>query len=278
MANKASPTDPDALSIQLLGRFRVAIGSRIIPERAWSSRKAARLVKLLALAPNHCLHREQITDLLWPELDPDAGTNNRYKVLYLARHALEPSLRRNGASSYLRLQRELVLLAPPGPLHIDVEAFQAAARAAHLAHDPALYAQAVALYTGDLLPEDRFQDWVVGPREQLKAAYCALLVELATLREQGGDLGGALDALRQVVASDSVHEQAHVCLMRLLVRSGQRHLALRQYQYLRDALQQELDAKPAPVTQAFYRHILGGHDSSADVREASEYLAQRPGG
>ena len=67
MANKASPTHPDALSIQLLGRFRVAIGSRIIPERAWSSRKAARLVKLLALAPNHCLHREQITDLLWPE-------------------------------------------------------------------------------------------------------------------------------------------------------------------------------------------------------------------
>jgi hypothetical protein len=32
--------------------------------------------------------------------------------------------------------------------------------------------------------------------------------------------------------------------MRLLVRTDQRHLALRQYRYLRDALRRELDAEP----------------------------------
>ena len=103
----------------------------------------------------------------------------------------------------------------------------------------------------------------MGPREQLHAAHCALLVELAALGEQRGDLGTAVETLRQVVASDPAHEQAHVHLMRLLVRTGQRHLALRQDRHVRDGLRQELDAEPERRTQTLYRQILQGHDPPA---------------
>ena len=74
--------------------------------------------------------------------------------------------------------------------------------------------------------------------------HSALLVKPAALREQRGDLGTALGTLRQVVDRDLAHEQAHVHVMRLLVRTGQRHLGLRQCWYLRDALRRELDAEP----------------------------------
>src|SRR5205823_11087928 len=130
----------------------------------------------LALAPRHHLYREQLTDLLWPEQDPRTSAGRLKQALHRARHALEPALPPYGASAYLRRQGDLVLLTAPGPLHIDVEAFQAAARAARRTQEPARYEAALALYRGALLPEDRFADWARGPREQLHALQCALLV------------------------------------------------------------------------------------------------------
>ena len=57
------------LYIRLPGGFRVAVGSRQVDESEWRLRKAAALVKLLALAPGHRLHREQMMDALWRELE-----------------------------------------------------------------------------------------------------------------------------------------------------------------------------------------------------------------
>src|SRR5205085_893603 len=73
------------LAIHLLGGFRVTVGSRAIDEQEWSSRRARSLVKLLALAPHHRLHREQIMERLWPEMDLERSANNLHKVLHLAR-------------------------------------------------------------------------------------------------------------------------------------------------------------------------------------------------
>jgi hypothetical protein len=47
------------LRIELPGGFRVTVGTRLVPEAAWRRRKPAALLKLLALAPGHSLHREQ---------------------------------------------------------------------------------------------------------------------------------------------------------------------------------------------------------------------------
>jgi len=49
---------PETVRVWLLGGFRISVGSRTITQDAWRLRKAAALVKLLALAPNHRLHRE----------------------------------------------------------------------------------------------------------------------------------------------------------------------------------------------------------------------------
>ena len=44
---------PEAMRIWLLGSLRVSVGSRSIEPDAWRLKKAAALVKLLALAPGH---------------------------------------------------------------------------------------------------------------------------------------------------------------------------------------------------------------------------------
>jgi DNA-binding SARP family transcriptional activator len=248
----------ERLAIQLLGEFRVSVGSRPIAEREWTSRKARRLVKLLALTPRHRLHREHVIEQLWPDLGPEDGANNLHRVLDAARRILEPDLMPRRASSYLQLHHDMLLLEAPGGLWIDVEAFLAAAREAHQTRTPQAYADALRLYTGDLVLEDPCEDWVIASQEWLNGLRVTLLVRLAGVQEQSGNLSAAIDALQQAVAIDPVHEEAQELLMRLLVQAGQRHLALRHYQVLRAALQRELEVEPDASLQALHQDVRDG--------------------
>ena len=56
-----------AVRVWLLGGFRVSVGPGTIEQDQWQLRKAAALVKLLALSTGHRLHREQAMDALWPD-------------------------------------------------------------------------------------------------------------------------------------------------------------------------------------------------------------------
>ena len=70
-----------AVQIRLFGAFAVSVGGEVVPEGAWRLRKAKSLVKLLALAPERRVHREQATELLWPERARVAAANNFHQAL-----------------------------------------------------------------------------------------------------------------------------------------------------------------------------------------------------
>src|SRR5438067_7548976 len=179
---------PDAagLRLQLLGGFRVWVEGREVPEAAWPRRTAMIVVKLLALAPRHQRHREQLVEQLWPEADPDTAAQNLHRTLYMARRTLEPDLTRATPSRYLPMQAELVTLGPRQPLWIDVDAFEAAAADARRSADLAAVQTALTLYTGDLLPEDPYAEWASERRQTLQRAYVDLLLARARLHEERG--------------------------------------------------------------------------------------------
>src|SRR5207248_3034759 len=231
-----------------------------------------------ALSPRQRHLREHIINSLWPDMSPENGANNLHKALYVTRRILEPDLPPRRASSYLRLHHDLLLLEAPGGLWIDVEAFLAAAKEAHERRTPQAYREALRLYTGDLVPEDQYEDWAIAYREWLSGLRVTLLVELAGVQEQTGDFSAAIETLQQAVASDPVHEEAQGLLMRLLVQAGRRHLALRQYQALQAALQRELDAEPDVSLQALYQDIQGSRFAEPSPHQVSEpVLVDRKG-
>jgi predicted ATPase/DNA-binding SARP family transcriptional activator len=245
-----------ALAIRLLGAFRVTAAGIGVPAAKWRLRKARQLVALLALAPAHRLHREQVMDTLWPDLEPEAAANNLHYTLHVARRILDPENAATGR--LLRLHGGQVVLQPNGRLWTDVFAFEAAAMAARASGEPSEYRQALSLYRGDLLPEDPYEDWAVERRQFLRETYLALLFDLAGEIEGRGELDAAAEILRQLVEADSAHEPAHAALMRLYTRLGRRAQALRQYQQLRDVLARELDVAPDPSTEALHAAILDG--------------------
>ncbi len=157
--------------IELLGGFSAVVDGRPVPEGAWRLKKARELVKLLALAPQHRLHREQAMDTFWREKGPDAAANNLHQALHVARRAL-------GADA-IELRDELLHLG--AAVTVDVDDFERAAADARRAGTPAAYRAALALYGGELLPENRYEDWVEGRRDELAERAAALADELGEL-------------------------------------------------------------------------------------------------
>ena len=247
------------MRVKLLGGFEVSLGARPIPDEWWRLRKARNLVKLLALASDHRLHREQATALLWPDLGSRAASNNLHHALHAARAALGSA---SGTTSHhLSLKDERLALCPNGSLWVDVEVFERAAATARLSREPAAYQAALELYAGELLPEDRYEVWAEGRRSALRRTRLTLLTELAEVHEGRGDLGAAMVALQEVIAHESAHEGAHAGLMRLYAASGRRYEALRQYERLKELLWREFGAEPEAESRRLYEQILAGRVS-----------------
>ena len=244
--------------IRLFGAFAIHIGDQVVPEGAWRLRKAKSLVKLLALAPERRLHRERVMDLLWPDRATEAASNNLHQALYVARHALEAAGAE--ASTALPLRDDMLVLFPDAAVEVDVEAFEAAAALARASGELADYQAALALNSGELLLEDRYEQWAVGRREALSETHLGLLLETSGLLARAGDAAAAIETLEQVVVLDPLHEGAHRDLMRLFAAAGRRQRALGQYQQLREALRRDLAAEPDPQTARLYRALLRGDD------------------
>lgn len=81
-------------------------------------------MKLLALEPSHRRHREQIRDILWPELDRDAQANNLRYSLHQAREHLQAA--GAGASSVLVREGEMLVLGAEDSTWVDAAAFEQA--------------------------------------------------------------------------------------------------------------------------------------------------------
>jgi predicted ATPase/DNA-binding SARP family transcriptional activator/DNA-binding CsgD family transcriptional regulator len=240
----------------MLGGFLVSVGSRTIEEREWRLRKAASLVKLLALEPGRQMHRERLMGLLWPDLDEKAAANNLRHALHVARKTLSPDP--SNIARYLPLQGEQVALCPEGPLWVDVGTFEEAVATARRAQDPVAYRAAVDLYAEDLLPGDLYEGWAEERRLELRGTYLALLLELARLYEERGELEAAIEALDEAVAAEPTREDAHASLMQLHALSGRRRQALRQYERLSEALSGELALEPGAEVRRLREDISAG--------------------
>lgn len=235
-------------SIDLLGRFVVRIDDREIPAADWRRDRAAALVKLLAVTPQHRLHREQVMEAFWPDLDSELASANFRKAVHFARKVLD-------AHELISVSKEIVSLSDGIDLVIDAGRFEAAAKVALLSGDARQCAEAADLYRGPLLPDDRYVEWLDAPRERLQQLYVKVL--------RTGRLWS------QLIALDPTDEEAQCALMQAALDAGNRNEAIRLFDQLRERLRIELGVGPSPAAIGIYERALalsGVEPASASER------------
>ncbi len=152
---------------QFLGKLAARRGDQTITRFA-SSRVAALLARLV-LFPHRDHPREELVDLLWPDSDLDAGRLNLRVALASLRRQLEPPDVPSG--SVVAADRATIRLRPAA-FRCDAADFEAAVKnaayAPSFAEKRAALDQALALFSGELLP-GFYDDWIGEERERLNA-------------------------------------------------------------------------------------------------------------
>jgi DNA-binding SARP family transcriptional activator/pimeloyl-ACP methyl ester carboxylesterase len=237
------------VSISLLGPFRVQVDGRGVPDEAWNRRDAANLVKLLALRRGRRMHREQVVDLLWPDLAVAEATPRLHKSAHFARKAI-------GRPDAVVLRGEMVALLPGADVSVDANEFEQVATKALADGSTRAAAEVLDRYPGEPLPAEIYLSWATEPRDRLDSLRHRLLRQANRWRE--------------IVQLDPADEEANVALMREMVRAGDRHGALRQFESLDRALRRDLGVGPGPEATALREKLMGALRDAGTITPADE--------
>ena len=245
----ATTTEPvrPAVTITMLGGFEVSVGEIQRDVGEWRRRQAAALVKVLSLTGSRSLHREQLMDLLWPELSVDEAAPRLHKAAHFARRTLDDP-------ESLVLAGDLVSLFPGRTVRVDAVEFEVTAKSAVATADRSAAQCAVDQYRGELLPHDRYESWALEARDRLHLLY------LDVLR-----LSRRWDLLADL---DPTDEEAHLALITEMRQRGDHRAAMRQFERLERALRSELGVAPS-IRVVRLREEIARESTSAVVTSPS---------
>ncbi|MFD3491429.1 ATP-binding protein [Streptomyces sp. NPDC058690] len=250
----------------LFGGFKVERDGGAPLADKWPRPSARALVKLLAVSPGHSLHREQAMEICWPDSDAQAALGSLRVALHAARRAIEPELAPRASSSYLTGEGTLLRL-DPHTVVIDADQAENLAEQALAGGSTEALTAALAAFTGELLPEDRYAPWAEARREELSAMCDRVRLALAEAHLADGETELATEVALRAVAAAPAEERAHRVLIDAYLRQGLRRQAVRQYHLCREALDAELGVRPGPATEQLY--LLALDASTAVIPAAS---------
>lgn len=237
----------------MLGGLRVSRGD-VVVER-FVTQKAAHLIAFLALT-GRTHPREQLIEMLWPDVDPAVSRLRLNQVLASLRRQLQQSAAQ--VDGLIVADRWTVGLNPR-VYRTDVADFERLATA-----DDRSLEKAADLYRGELLP-GVYETWATGERSRLTAMHASALERLRHLYRQEGLLDEAVAVATKLVALDPLQEANHLGLIRLYGLQGRMSLALEQYQRMEEALA-EIGETPTESARRVIERIRKGDVPKVDRR------------
>jgi len=251
----------NALRIHLFGPFEVFRDGQRLTAKVWRSQQTRTVLKVLLARHGHVVPADQLLEILWPGADPTAARRRLYVRISQLRKALDP----DGATACILSVEGGYSFKADAACWVD--AFEFEAQAGQGRHDQekgnlgaaiAAYEEARALYRGDFLEEDLYEDWAFAERERLRERFLTVLTELAECYVQQGRYRRAIARCHQLLGIDSCREAAYVRLMLYHYYAGEQAQALRVYERCCQVLAAELAVEPLPATATLAAQIQNG--------------------
>lgn len=240
-----------ALFIQTLGGFRVFARGQVLHERKWRSMRTKMFLKALIVLGGEKVHRDQLLDLLWPDVDGDmAATSLKVTISRLRKTVAEAQ---GQCMHWLEVKDNHISLVKSS-CGVDCLRFQEALHAAmrtECAADD--LARTLDMYTGDFLPADPTEAYIDRRRRQLRNDFVQGVLHLARLRLQADQADQALDYLHRVQDMPGINEQVFALLMQTYLHLGYPSMAIQVFQQARLRLKEEYDALPGPTLLSLVR-------------------------
>ncbi len=267
------------LLLNLLGQLKISVDDEIAT--AFESDKVRALLVYLAMEADRPHRRGALAGLFWPERPERAALNNLRGALSNLRGAIHD---RAASPEFILSTRQTIQFNSESDHWVDAAKFATLSHA-EVGTSPSTQSleEALSLYQGPFLQgfsvkdSIAFEEWVVFKREALGRQVSKAYQSLVTHYEHSGDFERALDHAWRWIELDSLDENAHRHLMRLLAASGQRANALDHYTSLSHILAEELEVEPSEETQRLHQSLLDEEQAFAfSIKPQSEQVAPAP--
>ena len=180
--------------VHTLGRFAVTVAGREVTTSEWGSRRARTLLKRLVVARGWPVTRDELADALWPdESDPDRLG---------ARLSVQLSAVRRVLGGGVVADRQTVALDLT-QVSTDLETLLGAT------DDRSV----IDAYSGEFLPEERYEDWAAPMREQARSHFTSAAHRRLTDVLDAGESAAAIDLAQALTAADPYDDAAYAALI-----------------------------------------------------------------
>ncbi len=220
------------LSLHLLGGFRLLADREPIE----LTQTAQRMVALVALSGR--LSRSRIAGTLWPDLSDRRATGCLRTGVWRVNQA---------AAGLLTATRTAVELNPGVALDVRQYVTAAAASMRSGGSTPAMDAEALTRYEGELLP-DWDEEWLLPDRERLRQLRLHLLEQEAGRLADAGHYGQALEVAFAALSADPRRESVYRRIIGIHLAEGNVSEARRAFAACRQILVGDLGVEPSEAT------------------------------
>jgi DNA-binding SARP family transcriptional activator len=118
------------------------------------------------------------------------------------------------------------------------------------------YESAEALYHGDYLEDEPYEEWTLLRRETLRDTYLIILGKLADHAMEIYDYENCIMVCQNILVKDPCSEEAYRRLIRCCSRLGNKHRSLRWYEICCKNMLAGLDIAPDQETVVLYQRLL----------------------
>jgi DNA-binding SARP family transcriptional activator len=221
--------------------------------------KAKSVLQYLMTRPRESIVRDMLIEALWPDCEAQAAGNNLKAAVHSLRQSLGCLLNRQDSFPFILSIQGQYRMNPEIELWVDVEEFDKRwmtgrhlEREGNISDAVREFEQAEALYGGDYLEDEPYEEWTLLRREALKDTYLIVLGKLAGHCMETGDFESSIIYCQKILAKDPCREDAYRRLMRCYSRLGHRNRALDWYEICRHTIQAEVDTGPIKTTHVVF--------------------------
>jgi LuxR family maltose regulon positive regulatory protein len=247
--------------VSTLGTFQVWRGAQPIPASSWRREKARQLFQVFLANRDGLLDRDQLTEYLWPGIDPITAQRNFKIALNTLYQVLEPERLPGSESAYIIREGSAYTLRPDADIWLDADSFIALIRQAESLGDKqaetAIQAleKAIALYQGEFLPDARYENWATSERERLGALFLQGADRLSEVLLNRKCYEDTIQLCQRILSQDNCWERAYRHLMLAYDGMGDHGQIGRVYQRCVQVLAQELEVPPSAETHELFLQL-----------------------
>ncbi len=250
-----------AIQVQTLGNFQVWVGGEKILSKEWGRDKTLQLFQFLVTSRHRRgLHKEQIIDRLWEDLDTKSGEQTFKVALHGVNKVLEPNRKSRSEARFVKREGLAYQLALE-EIWIDADAMEnfIALGNQFLHEDPdaakLAYQEAIQLHHGVYLPSRLYEDWSSGERERLQVLALGTTITLGELLLDENPLE-SIRLAQQALLLDPTWEDAYRLEMQAYLKKGNRPMAIKTYRQCEEVLEEEFGIEPLPETKKLIEEIM----------------------